>query len=93
MNGELITGMTHTGLASLNNGEGIKESLPQKGDVFLCVRDVIMNDGEIDYLKGHFYKSEEEGSITDEEGYTLHHWTNNWTIYFKRLIARTPISL
>lgn len=42
------------------------------GDTFLCIEDFKMKNGKIDYSKGKFYKSEIEGSITDNEGFKDH---------------------
>lgn len=47
-----------------------------KGDEFLCIKDVMMdNDSEdIAYFQGETYLSENDGCITDENGDKSHWW-------------------
>lgn len=45
-----------------------------KGKQYLCKQDVIMDDGELAYIKGRVYMSENDGCITDEEGDSEHEW-------------------
>lgn len=46
----------------------------KKGDEFLCIETVIMDDGEIAYIKDRIYKSEQDGCITNEQQNTGHSW-------------------
>jgi len=46
----------------------------KKGDKFRCIKDVVMSNGGVAYLKGKIYTSEEDGCITNEQGNTYHHW-------------------
>ncbi|MDV3750633.1 hypothetical protein CMU19_04400 [Elizabethkingia anophelis] len=48
---------------------------PEKGQKFLCIKEVEMTDGDIDYIKGIIYTSDIDGCITDEEGCANHKWT------------------
>ena len=54
------------------------------GDLFLCIQDVRMiDDNELVYKKGEFYKSEKNECITDKAGRKDHYWENtDWTPYF-----------
>ena len=58
----------------------------QEGDVFLCTQDVrMLDDGELAYKKGEFYKSEKDNCITDRAGRIEHYWQEtDWTFYFVR---------
>lgn len=60
-----------------------------KGDEFLCIKDVMMNDNpdEIAYFQGEIYLSENEGCITDEYGDKSHRWVKEEDIncYFKKI--------
>ena len=49
----------------------------KKGDIFQCIKDVVMNDGVIDYKKGSFYTSDCDGCITDEQYTQGHYWTGD----------------
>lgn len=62
----------------------------RKGDMFECIEDVIMDDGEVSYVKGKVYASEANGYITDEQKDEFHRWedcddNDCWCNYFKRL--------
>ena len=63
----------------------------RKGDVFECIRHVVMVDGEVLFRKGKAYASEKDGCITDEEHDENHEWyiqendEDNWWHYFKRI--------
>lgn len=61
----------------------------QRGDKFLCIKDVIMNNepDEIAYFQGEIYLSENEGCITDEYGDKSHWWVKEEEInsYFKKI--------
>lgn len=48
----------------------------KKGNRFVCVKDVYINngDGTHVYKKGNVYKSEEDSCITDEQGNKYHFW-------------------
>lgn len=69
-------------IMELKENFGIK-----KGDTFMCIQDVIMEDGSLVYKKGNTYISEIDGCITDEEKDANHRWTDvNYTrLYFKLL--------
>lgn len=58
----------------------------QEGDIFLCTQDVRMiDDNELAYKKGEFYKSEKDNCITDRAGRIEHYWQEtDWTRYFVR---------
>lgn len=60
-----------------------------KGDQFLCIKDVIMDNepDEIAYFQGEIYLSENDGCITDEYGDKSHWWTKEENInsYFKKI--------
>ena len=60
--------------------------VPVIGDRFLCIQDVRMiDDGELVYKKGEFYKSEKDGCITDQAGRIEHYWYEpDWPKYFIR---------
>ena len=59
----------------------------EKGNKFLCIKDVVMSDGDIAYKKGEVYRSERDGCITDIQGVMVHIWTSDDAphIYFKPL--------
>lgn len=61
----------------------------KKGDRFLCIKDVVMENGRIDYIKGKEYLSEISGFITDEEGYVYHSWDDVKYLkkYFKKITS------
>lgn len=48
----------------------------QKGKLYKCIQNVIMEDGEIAYIKGKVYPSQIDGHITDEEGFINHEWSD-----------------
>ena len=49
----------------------------QKGDVFECIKDVVMEDNdEIAYEKGKQYRSDQDDCITNESGDINHYWNN-----------------
>ena len=56
------------------NGE-IKEYKVTKGTRYKCIKDVVMSDGKLAYIKGVTYLSESDNCITDEEGNPEHYWT------------------
>ena len=71
------------------NGKRYLRSLETKdvqvGDLFLCIQDVRMiDDGELVYKKGEFYRSEKPGCITDLTNRKEHYWKEDWTIFFIR---------
>lgn len=49
----------------------------KKGDIFQCIKDVVMADGVIDYKKGSFYTSDCDGCITDEQYTEGHYWNGD----------------
>lgn len=62
----------------------------RKGDMFECIEDVVMDDGEVSYIKGKVYASEANGCITDEQHCKNHHWDceaeyDCWYNCFKRV--------
>lgn len=62
----------------------------RKGDVFECTQNVVMDDGEVSYIKGKVYASEVNGCITDEQHTENHYWNGDgvnicWCNYFKRI--------
>ena len=62
----------------------------RKGDMFECIEDVVMDDGEVSYIKGKVYASEANGCITDEQHTENHYWNGDgvnicWCNYFKRI--------
>ena len=44
----------------------------KKGDVFLCLEDYIMEDGNVAYTKGKKYLSEIDGKMTDNGFDVIH---------------------
>lgn len=62
----------------------------RKGDVFECIQHVVMDDGEVSYIKGEAYASEVDGCITDKKKDKYHRWDGGdgpvflWD-YFKRI--------
>lgn len=61
----------------------------RKGDVFECIKDVVMDNNDVAYIKGKTYYSEFDECITDEQHEDKHYWTNEkgdyWGYYFKRI--------
>jgi hypothetical protein len=58
----------------------------RKGDMFECIEDVIMDNGEVSYIKGKMYTSDVKGCITNEQKDEFHRWDNDcWCNYFKRM--------
>lgn len=61
----------------------------KKGDSFVCIEDVIMDDEHYSlvYKKGSVYTSEIDGCITDEDGDINHHWNDvDYTsLYFVKI--------
>lgn len=59
----------------------------KKGQKFRCIKKVVMENGEIAYIKGKIYKSEHDTCITDEEPEIGHQWDDfgddNWEKFFK----------
>ena len=58
-------------------GNKIKKSDIVVGNVFKCIKDVIMEDGSKYYSKGLVYISQENDCITNDEGDKYHKWTEN----------------
>ena len=58
------------------NGKALSMTVDiKKGDRYLCVCNVVMNDtNELAYIKGRVYTSELDGCLTDEEGIVKHWW-------------------
>lgn len=63
----------------------------KKGDWFKCIKDVVMSDGDVEYINGEYYKSEFNGCITNKSGNHHHSWgnelTNNGKQYFQKLFT------
>lgn len=59
----------------------------EKGNKFLCTKDVIMFDGDIAYKKGEIYQSECDGCITNVYSEVDHRWPSEEAprAYFKLL--------
>lgn len=60
--------MTIVELSESQKVEKTGEFCINKGDVFLCTKDIDARDGGIDYIGGRVYLSEEDGCITNEDG-------------------------
>ena len=52
----------------------------KKGDVFTCIKNVKMDDGEIVYYKGLNYSSDQDDCITNDKG-DKDHWWGDCDIY------------
>lgn len=51
------------------------------GQKFRCIKDVVMDNGDIDYREGRIYTSANDGCITDGSGDDRHMWpddTETW---------------
>ena len=57
----------------------------RNGDKFLCLEDVVMEDGELAYRKGGLYLSEVDSCITNLQCDRNYVWGNNWPKHFKRI--------
>lgn len=59
----------------------------KKGQKFRCIQTVVMEDGEVAYIKGKIYKSEVGGCITNMQSEIYHVWTDNgddnWEQFFE----------
>lgn len=57
----------------------------KKGNYYLCIKEVIMSDGDIAYSKGATYYSEIDTWLTDNQGCIDHYWDNDLETekYFK----------
>lgn len=63
----------------------------KKGDKFLCIKDVEMDDGRIEYFLNEVYTSERDGCITNESGDINHRWEDDDCEdspedYFKKIV-------
>lgn len=58
----------------------------KKGERYLCRSTVVMDSGEIAYIKGKVYLSERDGFITDEQGDSKHSWPDAEmeSVYFEK---------
>lgn len=65
----------------------------KKGNSFVCIQDVIMEDDTLVYKKGSVYTSEKDGCITDEDGDIDHHWDDeDYTrLYFVKIEKNNSI--
>ena len=66
--------------------------IPESGDKWLCIKTIELIDenenltGDIVYIKGRIYRSENYGCITNEQGDRNHHWIDTDTSgYFIRI--------
>jgi len=58
----------------------------KKGEKYECIKTVVMEEGDIDYVKGNIYLCEEDGCLTDEDGDTGHSWSGLATNrHFKKI--------
>lgn len=59
----------------------------KKGDAFVCINTVIMNEkpNDIAYDKGRIYYSEEDGCITDNNHIVEHEWGEDFGVDFVKL--------
>lgn len=59
----------------------------KKGEAFVCINTVIMNENpnDVAYDKGRIYYSEMDGCITDNQDLIKHEWGNDVYSYFVRL--------
>ena len=72
-------------------GLDMQGNIIKRGDVFECIKHVVMDDGRVVYVKGKKYASEKDGCITNDEHDENHEWRiqedseDNWWGYFKRI--------
>lgn len=45
----------------------------KKGETYLCIKDYVMDNENIDYSEGYIYISEKDGCLTDNEN-IIEHW-------------------
>lgn len=60
----------------------------KKGDVFICLKDVVMEvTEEVAYHEGGVYTSEEDGCITNQQGDEGHQWNEIYGLseFFEKL--------
>lgn len=62
----------------------------KKGEAFVCINTVIMdeNPNDIAYDKGRIYYSEEDGCITDNQKFVRHKCGESCSAYFVKLVDR-----
>lgn len=67
-----------------------QKNMIKKGDAFVCIETVIMNENpnDIGYDKGRIYYSEKDGCITDNQGFKGHTWNSEAYRYFVKLVDR-----
>jgi len=54
-----------------------------EGDIFLCIKDVVMMPGgRISYTSGVRYRSDSNNCITDNDGCRDHTWSSGYKKYF-----------
>lgn len=68
----------------------------EKGDKFLCIKDVVMDNGVIEYYAGKTYVSEKDGCITNESGEIEHSWIDTEDedlpeYYFSPITSKVPL--
>lgn len=62
----------------------------KKGELFLCIKDVVMNDNNILYYKDSYYESDNDNCITGINNDEEHSWEcdgtdDDWPNYFERI--------
>ena len=62
------------------------------GDKFLCLKDFVMDDGEVAYVVGVVYTSELPNCITDSEG-ECYHFMNNIEDFFEHFKPLQKVAL
>ena len=66
----------------------------KKGRKYKCIRTVYMNGdlklGDLRYIEGKIYKSEQDGAITDETGEKDHFWLSKlkYHLHFVRVFNK-----
>ena len=82
-----LLGLIADGILALDSPTyGTKYKI-RKGEKFLCLKDYVMNDDSIAYIKGHTYLADQDDCIQDEIDETNHVMTNqeDFFEYFKPL--------
>ena len=57
----------------------------KKGLKYVCIKEVVMDTGQIEYYKGVIYNSDVKNCITDESGQFYHKWSKQVKKYFVEL--------
>lgn len=62
----------------------------ERGDVYECIKNVVLNTGVVSYTVGLTYKSEIDCCITDNQGNKDHYWDfKSYAVYFKFIRKET----